>query len=144
MFSAKAAGEIDARGTIQVGKAADLVLIEGEPWANISAVRNAVYTFVGGELLFGEGAPAPIEARHMTPAPVANPIIDDFDREDGRTSRNTLRVETWARSAAASSFILVSMASPEGKFCISAVSLRTRESVCRCRLAALSRRRSSR
>ena len=90
--SARAAGEIDSRGTIEVGKAADLVLVAGEPWNDISAARNAVYTFVGGELMFGDGAPEPVTASHMEPAPITDPVIDDFDRDDGRTSRDTLRV----------------------------------------------------
>ncbi|MFV8819276.1 CIA30 family protein [Haliea sp. E17] len=88
--SALALGVLDQRGTIEVGKAADLVLVDGEPWKEIGAVRNTVYTFVDGRKVFGPGAPAAVTATVMEPAPAAT-LIDDFERADGRTSLDTLR-----------------------------------------------------
>ena len=145
--SARAAGEINARGTIEIGKAADLVLIDGAPWVDISAARNAVYTFVGGELMFGEGAPDPIKASHMAPSPVADPVIDDFDQEDGRTSRDTLRVGDSDMGKERSRQVFHTRFDSEHRGQVLHLSgeLADREDpVCRCRLAALSWQRSSR
>ena len=36
------------KGTIAVGKVADLVVIDGDPLANIADVRNTVTTYVAG------------------------------------------------------------------------------------------------
>ena len=91
--SAKAIDVIDQRGTIEVGKAADIVLIKGEPWTDISALYNTAYTFVGGELMFGEGAPKPVADTYMVSSKIASPLIADFDGSDTeRTNRDTLVV----------------------------------------------------
>jgi len=91
--SAKAIDVIDQRGTIEVGKAADIVLIKGEPWTDISALYNTAYTFVGGELMFGEGAPEPVADTYMVSSKIASPLIADFDGSDTeRTNRDTLVV----------------------------------------------------
>jgi imidazolonepropionase-like amidohydrolase len=91
--SAKAVGIIDDRGTIEVGKAADIVLIKGEPWSDISELYNTAYTFVGGELMFGKGAPEPVTETYMTASKITSPLIADFDGSDTeRTNRDTLVV----------------------------------------------------
>lgn len=90
--SAKAVGVYEQRGSIEVGKDADVVLIAGKPWEDISDLHNTEYTFVGGAKAFGEGAPTPIAATAMASTEITNPLIADFDREDGRSSRDTLIV----------------------------------------------------
>lgn len=45
--SAKVAGQAQLSGSIEVGKVADLVLIEGNPLENISAVRKVIWTIKG-------------------------------------------------------------------------------------------------
>ncbi|HAE25519.1 MULTISPECIES: CIA30 family protein [Hyphomonas] len=90
--SARAVGVYDQRGSIEVGKDADVVLIAGKPWENISDLHKTKYTFVGGEKVYGEGAPAPIEATVMASSDITDTLIADFDREDGRSSRDTLVV----------------------------------------------------
>jgi imidazolonepropionase-like amidohydrolase len=90
--SARAVGVYDQRGSIEVGKDADVVLIAGKPWEDISDLHNTQYTFVGGKKVFGEGAPAPVTATFMAPSKVTQGLINDFDREDGRSSRDTLVV----------------------------------------------------
>ncbi|MEZ6000911.1 CIA30 family protein [Hyphomonas sp.] len=90
--SARAVGVYDQRGSIEVGKDADAVLIAGKPWENISDLHNTKYTFVGGKKVFGEGAPAPVAATVMASSRITSAMIDDFDREDGRSSRDTLVV----------------------------------------------------
>jgi imidazolonepropionase-like amidohydrolase len=90
--SARAIGVYEKRGSIEVGKDADVVLIAGRPWENISDLHNTKYTFVGGEMVFGKGAPEPGSARYMAPEKIFSVMIDDFDRDDGRSSRDTLVV----------------------------------------------------
>ncbi|WP_321489931.1 CIA30 family protein [uncultured Hyphomonas sp.] len=90
--SARAVGVYDQRGSIEVGKDADVVLIAGKPWEDISDLHNTQYTFVGGKKVFGEGAPAPVAATFMASSKVTQEMISNFDREDGRSSRDTLVV----------------------------------------------------
>ncbi len=45
--AAKVAGQADQTGSVEVGKKADLVLVDGNPLENISAVRKAVWTIKG-------------------------------------------------------------------------------------------------
>jgi imidazolonepropionase-like amidohydrolase len=90
--SARAVGVYDQRGSIEVGKDADVVLIAGQPWSDISDLYKTKYTFVGGEMMFGPGAPPPVSDTFMAPSEITDPVIDDFDREDGRSSRDTLIV----------------------------------------------------
>jgi hypothetical protein len=83
------------RGSIEVGKRADLVLIKGKPWENILDVYKTDRTFIDGKLVFGPGStPNPMNAAKSLPAIVmTQPLIDDFERPDGRTALNTLRTD---------------------------------------------------
>ncbi len=90
--SARAVGVYDQRGSIEVGKDADVVLIAGKPWEDISDLHKTKYTFVGGDKVFGEGAPVPVSSTVMESSSISSALIDDFDREDGRSSRDTLVV----------------------------------------------------
>nr|WP_321441315.1 CIA30 family protein [uncultured Hyphomonas sp.] len=90
--SARAVGVYERRGSIEVGKDADVVLIAGKPWEDISDVYNTRYTFVGGKKVFGDGAPEPVSEEYMVSSRVDYEVIDNFDSDDGRSSRGTLIV----------------------------------------------------
>jgi imidazolonepropionase-like amidohydrolase len=86
--SARAMGHED-RGVIAPGRRADLVLVKGKPWETISDIRNTSSTYVGGKLMFGNGAPTPVVA--TMPAPVVPAlVIADFESADGRTVAGAL------------------------------------------------------
>ena len=53
--SAKLRGEEKDLGTVEVGKFADLVVIDGDPSDNITAMGNVRHVFVGGEQLVTDG-----------------------------------------------------------------------------------------
>ena len=89
--SAKAMGELEDRGTIEAGKRADLVLIQGKPWEQIADVEKTDRVFVDGRLVFGPGAPPPNADKGLSVVKVGN-LIDDFERADGRSNLNTLIV----------------------------------------------------
>ncbi|ENZ82501.1 MULTISPECIES: amidohydrolase family protein [Caulobacter] len=93
-FSAKVINLLSDRGTIEVGKRADLVLIKGEPWKTISDVRKTDRVLIDGKLVYGPGAPA-LTANQATTMPSipAKAQIDDFERADGRSSLDTLRTD---------------------------------------------------
>jgi predicted amidohydrolase YtcJ len=93
--SAKAVRQGADRGSIEVGKRADLVLIKGKPWENILDVYKTDRTIIDGKIVFGPGStPNPMNAAKALPAIVAtSPLIDDFERPDGRTALDTLRTD---------------------------------------------------
>lgn len=89
--SARALGLSEDRGTIEVGKRADIVLIEGKPWENIGDVRNISLVLVDGVTVFDAANP-PKPLPSILPARPAASLIDDFERADGRTAIDTLPV----------------------------------------------------
>jgi hypothetical protein len=89
--SATVMGQIDDRGTIEIGKRADLVLIKGKPWETISEVRKTDRVFIDGKLVFGPGAP-PLNPIVPMPAVEIGATVDDFERADGRSNLDTLVV----------------------------------------------------
>jgi imidazolonepropionase-like amidohydrolase len=48
-------GDSDRLGTVEAGKLADIVVIDGDPLANISVMRNVVHVFLDGEHLVEGG-----------------------------------------------------------------------------------------
>lgn len=92
--SARVLGLIEDRGVIAPGKRADLVLVAGRPWEQISDVRKTLRVFVDGRPVHGPGVTLP-KANSETAMPVvrARALIDDFERADGRTSLDTLRTD---------------------------------------------------
>ncbi|MFN3514832.1 MAG: CIA30 family protein [Phenylobacterium sp.] len=92
--SARAMGQIADRGTIEKGKRADLVLISGAPWDEISDVRKTDRVFLDGVLAHGPGAKvSPTNGRTAMPPIKTAALIDDFERPDGRTRLDTLRLD---------------------------------------------------
>jgi imidazolonepropionase-like amidohydrolase len=88
--SAKAVDQYEERGSVEVGKAADLFLVDGKPWENISEVRNIKYTWVAGERMFGPGAPEIIASTYIEPNTPEIALINDFDSKNGRTTTGGL------------------------------------------------------
>jgi imidazolonepropionase-like amidohydrolase len=110
--SARAMGVLDDRGTIEVGKRADLVLLDGAPWTNISDVRKTERVFIDGRQVVGPGIELPAANAIMTmPATPAQALIDDFQGEPGRTRLDTLRVQDTDGGMDRS--VLVSLVAPE-------------------------------
>ena len=92
--SAGLVGEASERGTIAVGKIADLVLIQGSPDVHIEDIEQTSSIFLGGKQLDPKQLEAAIQAPEFTPMP-AHPIaklVDDAERADGRTNLDTLPV----------------------------------------------------
>ncbi|MDF0541372.1 amidohydrolase family protein [Sphingobium sp. H39-3-25] len=84
------------RGTIAVGKRADIILIDGKPWETISDVYKLSQVYIDGRLVSGRDAPALPAANRADrlPSTTVGPLIDDFERPDGRSALDTLRLET--------------------------------------------------
>jgi imidazolonepropionase-like amidohydrolase len=94
--SAKALGALADRGTIEKGKRADLVLIDGAPWADIGAVRRVDRVFVDGRLVHGKGAVIPkANSAYAMPPVRVTALIDDFENPSGRSSLDTLRLDAF-------------------------------------------------
>jgi imidazolonepropionase-like amidohydrolase len=81
------------RGTIAEGKIADLLLVEGEPWSNISDIRKTRRVWIGGREVDREALKREIDAPGPTPiaATKATKLIDDFEKPE-RSSLDTLRL----------------------------------------------------
>lgn len=91
--SALALGLAGDRGTIEKGKRADLVLIDGKPWETIGDVHKIDRVFVDGRLVQGGGVKPPAGNLAIAlPASPAVELIDDFERADGRSALDTLRL----------------------------------------------------
>ncbi len=84
------------RGTIAPGKFADLVLINGEPHNNINDIERISRVFLGGRELDREKLAREIAEPGMTPLPAkkAQELIDDFESANGRSSIDTLWVNS--------------------------------------------------
>jgi imidazolonepropionase-like amidohydrolase len=84
------------RGTIAVGKRADIVLIDGTPWSNIADVYKVSQVLIDGRLVSGAGAPALPAANQADRLPSVKiaALVDDFERTDRRSSLDTLRLDT--------------------------------------------------
>ncbi|MBB3954116.1 amidohydrolase family protein [Novosphingobium sediminicola] len=84
------------RGTIAPGKRADILLIDGKPWENIGDIHKITQVYIDGRLVSGIGAP-PLPAANLAnrlPSVKIAALVDDFERKDGRSSLDTLRLET--------------------------------------------------
>lgn len=92
--SAAAIGLEGDRGTLQVGKRADVILIKGAPWNSIADLRKVDRVFVDGQLVHGSGAKVPKANSALTMPAIKIPaLVDDFDADNGRTRVDTLRVD---------------------------------------------------
>jgi len=94
--NARAAGVIAERGTIAAGKLADLVLVDGRPDEKIAEIEKTRRVFLGGYELDPKDLEKAIQSPEMTPlaARAIPPLLDAFERTDGRTQLDTLRVNS--------------------------------------------------
>ena len=94
--SAKALKVDSERGTIAVGKLADLVLADGAPHQNISDLQRIKTVWLGGREVDREKLSQEITSPQQTKIPVrlATELIDDFERADGRSQIDTLWLNT--------------------------------------------------
>lgn len=92
--SAAAMGLQDDRGRIAKGQRADLLLIDGEPWKQITDIHRLTHVWLDGRLVHGPGAQLPAGNARPYPEPAIIPsLVDDFERADQRTALDTLRTD---------------------------------------------------
>ena len=48
-------GVLDEWGTLEVGKLADVLVVDGDPLADLGALRNVNRVYLGGELMVMDG-----------------------------------------------------------------------------------------
>lgn len=54
-YPAKGLGVLDERGTLETGKIADIIAVEGNPLADIKAMANVTLTIIGGKDMYRDG-----------------------------------------------------------------------------------------
>ncbi|WDS37074.1 amidohydrolase family protein [Pseudoxanthomonas sp.] len=92
-ISAQVLGLAQDRGTLAKGQRADLILVDGQPWRDASDLHKVQQTWIDGRLVHAAGQPWPSANLAQSQAPLtAAARIDDFERSDGRSSQDTLRV----------------------------------------------------
>ncbi len=90
--SAKALKVDSERGTIAVGKLADLLLVEGAPHQTISDIERIQRVFLGGREIDRAQLARDLTSPQQTPLPArqAAELIDDFESPNGRSQLDTL------------------------------------------------------
>lgn len=109
------------RGIIAPGKLADLVLVEGEPHKNIQDIERIKRVFLGGRELDREKLARDIAALGITPLPAikAQELIDDFESASGRSSIDTLWVNSSDAGADASKMLFGKITREAGNHALS-------------------------
>ena len=94
--SAKVLNVENERGTIAVGKIADLVLVEGAPHVKIKDIERISRVFLGGQEIDREKLARDILTPGLSKIPAISAVeqIDDFERGDGRSRIDTLWLES--------------------------------------------------
>ncbi len=94
--AAKALHVENERGSIAVGKLADLVLVAGKPHENIADLEKISRVFLNGRELDRAQMAKDIATIARTPLPArqAVELLDDFERADERTQLDTLWVNS--------------------------------------------------
>lgn len=87
--AAKVAGVLDDRGAIAPGKRADLILVDGDPTADIAAIRDVATVLMGDTLYY----PAEIHEA-LGVAPFAKPVKASPRRPEPRKDRERLDDES--------------------------------------------------
>jgi len=114
--SATALGVSNDRGTIEVGKLADLVLIDGRPDETIGDVEKTDTVWLAGKIVNRAKLIAAIDSPTPMPLPTSVPQaqIDDMEKADGVTDLGTLKYPTTDPGADHSRIILQQVVRPEG------------------------------
>jgi len=109
------------RGTIAPGRLADLVLLEGEPLKNIGDIEKIKRIFLGGRELDRERLAREIATPGISPIPSikAQELIDDFEKPNGRSSIDTLWVNSSDSGVDASKMIFGKIAREAGNQALS-------------------------
>ena len=90
--SAAAQNLLDDRGTLEAGKRADLVIIDGTPWESISDTRKVEQVWIDGELKARNNTLVTPQPEGLPAAVKATALIDDFESSSGRTALNTVYI----------------------------------------------------
>lgn len=92
--SARALGLSDERGTIAPGRVADLLVLTEDPTRNITNLTRIEHIFLGGREIDRPRLAREIATPDITPLPATRAVatLDDFERQDGRSSLDTLWV----------------------------------------------------
>lgn len=92
--SARILGVDSTLGSIEAGKLADLILVDGKPDERIADIHKTSRVFLGGYEWNVTDLQREIQSPEMTKLPVhsTGALVDDFERGDGRTELGTLRV----------------------------------------------------
>jgi imidazolonepropionase-like amidohydrolase len=69
--AARALGIAERVGTLEVGKLADVLVVQGDPLADVSALARATAVYAGGRVLARDGAVLPSDARAVGTRPAA-------------------------------------------------------------------------
>jgi imidazolonepropionase-like amidohydrolase len=93
LHSAQAVGMDDDRGTVEIGKRADLILVNGNPWNNIEEIRNINTVFVDGRITAQGGLLIAQQPDAVPDARKAERLIDDFENANGRSGVDTQRLD---------------------------------------------------
>ena len=72
-----------------------LQLIDGKPDEHITAIHKTARVFLDGREFDPQALHRDIQLNRMTQLPVhpVGPLVDDFERSDGRTELGTLRIK---------------------------------------------------
>ena len=94
--SAAIVGQDVDRGTIAPGKIADLLLVEGDPDRNINEIEKTRAVFLGGKQMDLQALEAAVQSTAPTPLPAhrVGPLIDNAERQDGRSDLDTMLVDS--------------------------------------------------
>ncbi|WP_169711755.1 amidohydrolase family protein [Henriciella litoralis] len=90
LHSAELLGLSDDRGSIEVGKRADFILVAGEPWKDISELRSLDRVFLDGREVVADAKLSVDQGAVMPDARPAGRMIDDFEN-DALTSTGACR-----------------------------------------------------
>lgn len=114
--SAMALGLDKERGTIEVGKLADLVLIDGRPDEVISDVEKTDRVWLAGKPVDRKKLIAEIASPKLLPLPVTVPPakIDDMELASGRTGLDTLKYPSTDAGTDHSRILMQQVSKPDG------------------------------